>query len=137
MPQEVQIPQAVGEQPQQQAPGPGNLRAAATAQPAQLTAEEKLEVNLKFKLFSYLQISSSGRLYPHSLATLAVLLCCIIVVVFFFFSPVVSLGTFWVFSFPTRVLNCYVAEWLFYYYSSWSWQVNYALAFCPLFRLFS
>ena len=38
------------------------------------------------------------------------------------------------FSFPTRVFNCYAAEWLFYYYSSWSWQVNYALAFCPLFR---
>jgi len=68
MPQEVQIPQAVGEQPQQQAPapapGPGNLSAAAAAQPAQLTAEEKLEVNLKFKLFPYLQISSSGRLIP-------------------------------------------------------------------------
>ena len=63
MPREVQIPQAVGEQPQQQvpAPGPGNLPAP----------EEKLEVNLKFKLFSYLQISSSGRLYSHSLTSLA------------------------------------------------------------------
>lgn len=81
MPREVQIPQAVGEQPQQQvpapapapgpAPGPGNLPAPAAAQPAQLTAEEKLEVNLKFKLFSYLQISSSGRLYSHSLTSLA------------------------------------------------------------------
>ena len=49
MPQEVQIPQAEGEQPQQQAPGPApgpeNLPAAAAAQPAQLTAEEKLEAN--------------------------------------------------------------------------------------------
>jgi len=51
MPQEVQIPQAVGEQLQQQAPGPGpgpgpgHLPAAAAAQPAQLTAEEKLEAN--------------------------------------------------------------------------------------------
>ena len=58
----------MGEQPHQQvpapAPGPGNLPAVATAQPAQLTAEEKLEVNLKFKLFSYLQISSSS--YPPS-----------------------------------------------------------------------
>ena len=81
MPREVQIPQAVGEQPQQQvpapapapgpAPGPGNLPAPAAAQPAQLTAEEKLEVNLKVKLFSYLQISSSGRLYSHSLTSLA------------------------------------------------------------------
>ena len=89
MPREVQTPQAVGEQPQQQvpapapapAPGPGNLPAAATAQPAQLTAEEKLEVNLKFKLFSYLQISSSGRLYPHSLASLAAFpwrFCCVV-----------------------------------------------------------
>ena len=61
MPREVQIPQAVVEQPQQQvpapapapgpAPGPGNLPAPAAAQPVQLTAEEKLEVNLKFKLF--------------------------------------------------------------------------------------
>ena len=64
----------MGEQPPEQqvpAPGPGNLPAAAAAQPAQLTAEEKLEVNLKFKLFSYLQISSSGRFYSHSLASLA------------------------------------------------------------------
>ena len=81
MPREVQIPQAEGEEPQQQvpgpapapgpAPGPGNLPAPAAAQPAQLTAEEKLEVNFKFKLFSYLQISSSGRLYSHSLTSLA------------------------------------------------------------------
>ena len=74
MPREVQIPQAVGEQPQQQvpapAPAPGNLPAPDAAQPAQLTAEEKLEVNLKFKLFSYLQISSLGRLYSHSLTSL-------------------------------------------------------------------
>ena len=61
MPREVQIPQAVGELPQQQvpapapapgpAPGPGNLPAPAAAQPAQLTAEEKLVVNLKVKTF--------------------------------------------------------------------------------------
>ena len=87
MPREVLIPQAVREQPQQQvpapapAPAPGNLSAAAAAQPAQLTAEEKLEVNLKFKLFSYLQIYSSGRLLsPFSGKLgglpLAVLLCC-------------------------------------------------------------
>jgi len=49
--QEVQIPQAVGSQPQQQAPGSRPLQAAAAAQPAQFTAKEKLEVNLKYKLF--------------------------------------------------------------------------------------
>ena len=93
MPREVQTPQAVGEQPQQQvpapapapAPGPGNLPAAATAQPAQLTAEETLEVNLKFKLFSYLQISSSCRLYPYSLASLGAFpwrFCCVVTFLF-------------------------------------------------------
>lgn len=118
MPREVQILQAVGEQPQQQvpapAPGPGNLPAAAAAQPAQLTAEEKLEVNLKFKLFLYLQISSSGRLYPHSLASLAafpwLLLCCSILV----------LERFGCFLLRQWYFNCYAAEWLFYYYSSWT-----------------
>lgn len=89
----------MGEQPQQQvpaparapAPGPGNLPAPAAAQPAQLTAEEKLEVNLKVKLFSYLQISSSGRLYSHSLTSLAAFprqFCCAVA---FWFCNVLSL----------------------------------------------
>ena len=72
MPREVKIPQAVGVQTQQQPPGPGPLQAAAAAEPAQLAAEKNRR-----------QMSSPGRFYPHSLASLAVyprrrVFCCVL-----------------------------------------------------------